>query len=59
MPRPFTELLDGSTQLLVRPYVLDLEELRRQRARRRALYLATLGVDVGPQNIHGVRVAAR
>lgn len=59
LPLPFTELLDGSAQLLVRPYVLDPEELRRQRARRRALYLATLGIDVGPQNIHGVRVAAQ
>ncbi|MCX4665225.1 hypothetical protein OG453_00805 [Streptomyces sp. NBC_01381] len=59
LPLPFTELLDVSAQLLVRPYVLDPEELRRQRARRRALYLATLGIDVGPQSIHGVRMAAR
>ncbi|WP_237773330.1 MULTISPECIES: hypothetical protein [Streptomyces] len=58
-PPRFTELLDGGTQLLVRPSALDPEELRRQRARRRALYLATLGIDVGPDRIHGVRVAAR
>lgn len=58
-PPRFTELLDGGAQLLVRPYVLDASELRRQRARRRALYLATLGIDVGPDRIHGVLVAAR
>ncbi|MEV5979835.1 hypothetical protein [Streptomyces sp. NPDC052114] len=31
----------------------------RPRARRHALYLATLGIDVGPDHIHGVRVASR
>ncbi|MEU5340989.1 hypothetical protein AB0H18_09155 [Streptomyces sp. NPDC020766] len=34
-------------------------EHRRQRERRRALYLATLGIDIGPDRIHGVPVAAR
>ncbi|MFJ2260032.1 hypothetical protein ACIOKD_17090 [Streptomyces sp. NPDC087844] len=32
---------------------------RRQRERRRALYLATVGIDVGPDRIHGVPMAAR
>ncbi|MFI1209219.1 hypothetical protein ACH4UV_16605 [Streptomyces sp. NPDC020802] len=32
---------------------------RLQRERRRAAYLATLGIDVGPARIHGVRVASR
>ncbi len=30
----------------------------RQRARRRTAYLATLGIDVGPTLIHGVRLPA-
>ncbi|WP_328495784.1 hypothetical protein OHS59_25890 [Streptomyces sp. NBC_00414] len=34
-------------------------EHRRQRERRRALYLATVGIDVGPYRIHGTPVAAR
>ena len=34
-------------------------EHRRQRDRRRALYLATLGIDIGPDRIHGVPLAAR
>ncbi|MEV2197934.1 hypothetical protein AB0I02_44205 [Streptomyces phaeochromogenes] len=34
-------------------------EHRRQRERRRALYLATLGIDIGPDRIHGVPVTAR
>lgn len=44
---------------LVRPYVLTherREEVRRQRARRRALWLALHGVDIGPRLIHGVEV---
>ncbi|MDQ0776591.1 hypothetical protein QF026_005057 [Streptomyces aurantiacus] len=32
---------------------------RRQRERRRALYLATIGIDVGPDHIHGVPMTAR
>lgn len=34
------------------------EEARRQRARRRALWLAGYGIDVGPRLIHGVEVTA-
>ncbi|MEU5703303.1 hypothetical protein [Streptomyces aurantiacus] len=34
-------------------------EHRRQRERRRAPYLATVGVDVGPDRIPGVPVTAR
>ncbi|MER6139587.1 hypothetical protein ABT174_05955 [Streptomyces sparsogenes] len=44
---------------LVRPYVVAQErreEVRRQRARRRALWLALHGVDIGPRFIHGVEV---
>lgn len=44
--------LDGSATPPVRPYVLTSE----QRARRRALWLATYGIDVGPRRIHGVEV---
>ncbi|GAA2639908.1 hypothetical protein [Streptomyces vastus] len=55
-PPQFTELLDGSASPLVRPYVLDPAEHHRQRERRRALYLATLGIDVAPTHIHGVCV---
>lgn len=44
--------LDGSATPSVRPYVLTSE----QRARRRALWLATCGIDVGPRRIHGVEV---
>jgi hypothetical protein len=57
-PPRFTELLDGNASRLVRPYVLDSAEHRRQRERRRAARLATLGIDVGPKHIHGVRVPA-
>ncbi|WP_328550160.1 MULTISPECIES: hypothetical protein [unclassified Streptomyces] len=57
-PPRFTELLDGNASRLVRPYVLDPTEHRRQRERRRAACLATLGIDVGPKRIHGVRVPA-
>ncbi|MGY0486449.1 hypothetical protein [Streptomyces sp. WG-D5] len=49
----------------VRPYVLtpteraaQRAEAQRQRARRRALWLAVHGIDVGPRLIHGVEVAA-
>ncbi|WP_033309083.1 hypothetical protein RFN58_24915 [Streptomyces iakyrus] len=51
-PTRFTELLDGTACRLVRPYVLDPAEHRRQRERRRA----ALGTDVGAKRIHGVRV---
>ncbi|MGP4112525.1 hypothetical protein ACTWP5_16640 [Streptomyces sp. 4N509B] len=49
---------------LVRPYMLTAEERQQRRARttvqrgrRRALWLASHGVDVGPRKIHGVEVA--
>ncbi|WP_151479656.1 hypothetical protein [Streptomyces albicerus] len=58
-PPRFTEILDGNASRLVRPYVLNPAEHRRQRERRRALYLATLGIDVGPDHIHGIPVTAR
>ena len=57
-PPRFTEFLDGNASRLVRPYVLDRAEHRRQRERRRAASLATLGIDVGQKHIHGVRVPA-
>ncbi|BBC33273.1 hypothetical protein SGFS_045670 [Streptomyces graminofaciens] len=57
-PALFTELIDGSASPLVRPYVLTQDERRLQRERRRALCLATLGIDTGPHHIHGVRVGA-
>ncbi|MCX3063888.1 hypothetical protein [Streptomyces beihaiensis] len=46
---------------LVRPYLLTPEERRErrlQRGRRRALWLAVHGVDVGPRHIHGTEVSA-
>lgn len=49
--------LRGEDSPLVRPYLLTHEE-RLRRQRRRALWLATHGVDVGPRRIHGVEVAA-
>ncbi|MBJ7002013.1 hypothetical protein JG491_18330 [Streptomyces sp. CRPSP2-6A1] len=47
---------------LVRPYLVAHErrqEERRQRARRRVLWLAVSGVDIGPRVIRGVEVTAR
>ncbi|MEU7468393.1 hypothetical protein AB0A94_07520 [Streptomyces sp. NPDC044984] len=44
--------LRGEDNALVRPYVLaheDREEARRQWTRRRALWLAVHGVDIGPR----------
>ncbi|MFM9558133.1 hypothetical protein [Streptomyces caniscabiei] len=52
------ELIDGSASPLVRPYLLTPDERHRQRERRRALYLASLGIDTGPDHIHGIRVGA-
>ena len=46
---------------LVRPYLLTPEERherRLQRQRRRALWLAVHGIDVGPRHIHGLEVPA-
>ncbi|MFB7554877.1 hypothetical protein [Streptomyces brevispora] len=61
-PRPrHTCMLRGEDTALVRPYLLAherSEEMRRQRARRRALWLAVHGVDVGPRVIHGMAVPA-
>lgn len=47
--------------VLVRPYLLTCDEHRErklQRQRRRALWLAVHGIDVGPRRIHGVEVSA-
>ncbi|MFF4525591.1 hypothetical protein [Streptomyces bluensis] len=44
--------LDGTATSPVRPYVLTTE----QRARRRAVWLATYGTDVRSRRIHGVEV---
>lgn len=60
-PRPATaptvHLVDGP---LVRPYVLHVRagaaERRRQARRRRVLWLATVGIDIAPRRMHGVRV---
>lgn len=60
----------GEDSPLVRPYLIAHErqlaeeaaqvaaEERRQRARRRTLWLAVHGVDAGPRRIHGLEVAA-
>ncbi|WP_307852232.1 hypothetical protein [Streptomyces sp. b94] len=45
-----------------RPYLLAHErraQARQQRARRRTLWLAVHGIDVGPRRIHGVDVGSR
>lgn len=60
-PLPHDATLRGADSPLVRPYLLthaQREEAKRQRARRRALWLAVHGVDVGPRHIHGIEVAA-
>lgn len=60
-PEPY---LRGEDSPLVRPYFLAHErrqaeaEARRQRGRRRALWFAVHGVDLGPRVIHGREVAA-
>lgn len=54
--------LRGEDSPLVRPYLLAHEQrqhAKRQRARRRALWFAVHGVDVGPRRIHGVDVGPR
>ncbi|MFJ2261934.1 hypothetical protein ACIOKD_26975 [Streptomyces sp. NPDC087844] len=56
--------LRGEDHVMVRPYLVEheqhvqREEARQQRARRRALWLATRGVDIGPRLIHGKEVPA-
>ncbi|MFJ3692633.1 hypothetical protein ACIPW9_00785 [Streptomyces sp. NPDC090052] len=60
-PSPYATPLRGEDTLLVRPYLLAHEQrahAQQQRARRRALWLAVHGVDVGPRWIHGIEVAA-
>ncbi|MGW7556509.1 MULTISPECIES: hypothetical protein [Streptomyces] len=52
-------VLRGEDVALVRPYLIayeQQEEERLQRQRRRALWLAVNGIDVGPYWIHGVQV---
>ncbi|MFH8799405.1 hypothetical protein ACH4F6_07380 [Streptomyces sp. NPDC017936] len=61
-PSPHAALLRGEDSRLVRPYLLAHEQraqARQQRARRRTLWLAVHGVDVGPRRIHGVDVGSR
>ncbi|MFI9777265.1 hypothetical protein ACIHCV_21515 [Streptomyces sp. NPDC051956] len=58
---PHTSTLRGEDSRLVRPYLLaheQREQAKQQRARRRALWLAVHGVDIGPCLIHGVEVTA-
>lgn len=57
LPRP---VLRGEDIGLVRPYLVAHERRqmeRQQKARRRALWFAVHGVDIGPRLIHGVKVA--
>ncbi|MGW0334538.1 hypothetical protein ACWD0J_22170 [Streptomyces sp. NPDC003011] len=59
--RPFVAGSFEHDTPLVRPYLLTPEERherRLQRQRRRALWLAVHGVDVGPRRIHGMEVSA-
>lgn len=58
-PRVTVPLLRGEDSRLVRPYLVaheQREEARRQRARRRELWFAVHGIDIGPRLIHGVEV---
>lgn len=51
----------GHNTHLVRSYLLTPEERRErrlQRQRRRELWLAVQGIDVGPRCIHGVELPA-
>ncbi|MEU8539663.1 hypothetical protein AB0C52_06605 [Streptomyces sp. NPDC048717] len=45
-------MLDGAGSLLVRPYRAGSAARAVQRRRRRALWLATVGVDADRRNIH-------
>ncbi|MEU5193189.1 hypothetical protein AB0G86_03875 [Streptomyces scabiei] len=61
-PSPHEALIRGEDSPLVRPYLLTHEQrehAKRQRARRRTLWLAVHGIDVGPRHIHGVDVGSR
>ncbi|MFH8471640.1 hypothetical protein [Streptomyces sp. NPDC018000] len=54
-------VLRGEDSPLVRPYLVAherREEARVRRARRRVLWLAVHGIDVGPRLIHDVEVTA-
>ncbi|MFF6871921.1 hypothetical protein ACIPQA_10765 [Streptomyces sp. NPDC090109] len=44
--------LDGARSPLARPYLATATARAAQRRRRRALWLATVGVDVDHRNIH-------
>ncbi|MFG2145535.1 hypothetical protein ACGFRG_15230 [Streptomyces sp. NPDC048696] len=60
LPLPRVPVLRGEDSALVRPYLVAYERREKeleQRARRRALFLAVHGIDVGPLVIHGVVVA--
>ncbi|MEV2217396.1 hypothetical protein AB0H86_39230 [Streptomyces sp. NPDC050997] len=60
-PSPHETPLRGEDSRLVRPYLLAHEQrvqTRQQRARRRVLWLAVHGVDVGPRRLHGVDVGS-
>ncbi|CAL9424866.1 hypothetical protein [Streptomyces sp. enrichment culture] len=51
----------GEDSALVRPYLLAHErraEERRRRARRRTLWFAVHGIDLGPRVIHGIEITA-
>lgn len=59
-PEPRVPALSGEAIGIVRPYLVAHErrrEAQRQRARRRALWVAVHGVDIGPRLTHGVKVA--
>ncbi|MFJ9715060.1 hypothetical protein ACIRPQ_03805 [Streptomyces sp. NPDC101213] len=61
-PSPHEALLHGEDSRLVRPYLLAHErrtQAKQQCARRRTLWLAVHGIDVGPRRIHGVDVGPR
>ncbi|MFF8912033.1 hypothetical protein ACF08M_01590 [Streptomyces sp. NPDC015032] len=54
-------MLRGEDSPLVRPYLVAherCEEVRLRRARRRTLWLAVHGIDIGPRPIHGIEVRA-
>ncbi|MFC5781308.1 hypothetical protein OG758_30205 [Streptomyces sp. NBC_01474] len=60
-PSPHAAPLRGEDSRLVRPYLLaheQREQAKRQRGRRRTLWLAVHGVDIGPRRIPGVEVVA-
>lgn len=60
LPRVPAEPLRGEDVALVRPYLVAHEQQREvqlRRRRRRALWLAVHGIDIGPRLIHGVVVA--